>query len=166
MKEPLFRRRGFGKMPKAVFYIEGKQVQDVGLRIVLTEKILHAGFAKGGVFNLPDGRVEVVLEDADAEKITSFHKKVEENLVAWLESSAENKERLKRLIGNPGIRVSKIEFNDKILVLDVGLYSHSLELNQLSKGIDVYYDLMESLKEFRTAIAGLQGAVNGVQAKL
>ena len=51
---------------KALFYIEPKEehnkVQHIGVRLLITEKLIHAGFTKGGVFNLPDGRVEVVLE--------------------------------------------------------------------------------------------------------
>ncbi len=140
-------------MVKSVFYVEGKHVQDVGLRMVLTEKIIHAGFTKGGVFNLPDGRVEVVLESTDEEKITSFHKAVVENLIAWLESATADKERLKHLIGNPGISVSKLEFNEKLLVLDVGLFSHSLEFDQLLKGVDAYWELADALRGLKQVIA-------------
>lgn len=133
---------------RALFYIEPKEehnrVQHIGCRLILTEKMIHAGFTKGGVFNLPDGRVEVVLE-GDKTDIETFHQQVHENLVKWLEEKSTNKERLKSMIGNPGITVSGLEIKNSLMVLDIGLYSHSLEMGQLEKGVDVYYELKEAI---------------------
>jgi len=47
---------------KALFYITGENVQHVGCRLKVISSLIRAGFKKGGAFNLPDGRMEVVLE--------------------------------------------------------------------------------------------------------
>ncbi len=136
------------KEVKALFYIEPKternHAQGIGLRMLLTEKMIHAGFKKGGVINLPDRRVEVVLEGKQ-EDIEKFHNATREHLMQWLEASMTNKEKLMKMVGNPGIQISNLEFKEGILVLDIGLYSHSLELGQLHKGVDVYYMVTEAI---------------------
>ena len=140
---------------KALFYIEPKeahnQVQHIGCRLLIAEKLIHAGFTKGGAFNLPDGRVEVVLEGKKKD-IETFHAEIQADIVELLESRAQDKERLKRMIGNPGIRVSALEYKDNLRVLDIGLYSHSLEMAQLEKGVDVYYDLTDAIRKLTTLI--------------
>jgi acylphosphatase len=140
---------------KALFYIEPKEehnkVQHIGCRLLIAEKLIHAGFTKGGAFNLPDGRVEVVLE-GDRKDIELFHVEIQKHLVELLEERAHDKDKLKRMIGNPGITVSKLEFKDNLRVLDIGLYSHSLEMAQLEKGVDVYYDLTDAIKKLTTLI--------------
>jgi acylphosphatase len=140
---------------KALFYIEPKEehnrVQHIGCRLLIAEKLIHAGFTKGGAFNLPDGRVEVVLE-GEKKDIELFHAEIQRNIVELLVARAEDKERLKRMIGNPGIRVSQLEYKNNLRVLDIGLYSHSLEMAQLEKGVDVYYDLTDAIKKLTTLI--------------
>ncbi len=142
-------------MAKAYFEIVGNeengkviQVQHVGCRLTIVKQMIHKGFTKGGAFNLPTGEVRVVLED-DKEKIESFHKEVEDNLIEWL--TKENEE-LHKKIGNPGIEVKPIVYDEKILVLDIGLYGHSLTFDQIYKGVDVY-------KELITAISGLNKTI-------
>ncbi len=146
---------------QALFYIEPKtphnRVQHIGCRLVLTEKLIHAGFTRGGVFNLPDGRVEVLIEGSKRD-IETFYQEAKENLVRWLEEKTDNKERLKQMIGNPGITLSALEFKSGLLILDVGLFSHSLEMNQLEKGVDVYYTLMQAFRENSAAYQELMGA--------
>ena len=140
---------------KALFYIQPKEahnrVQNIGCRLLITEKLIHSGFKKGGVFNLPDGRVEVILE-GDKKDIELFYEDVKIHLVEWLNERTENKERLKKLIGNPGIRISELEFDESLRVLDIGLYSHSLEMGQLEKGVDVYYDLMVAINKLSSVL--------------
>lgn len=135
---------------RALFYIEPKEahnrVQHIGCRLLLTEKLIHAGFTKGGVFNLPDGRVEVVLEGNEKD-VNLFYRTVCTNLIKWLEEKAKNKKRLHQMIGNPGIVFSPLETKNSIRVLDIDLFSHSLEMNQLEKGVDVYYDLTDAIKQ-------------------
>lgn len=147
---------------QALFYIEPKtprnRVQHIGCRLVLTERLIHAGFTKGGVFNLPDGRVEVLME-GNRRDVETFYQEVKENLVRWLEEKTGNKERLKQMIGNPGISVSGLEFKSGLLILDVGLFSHSLEMNQLEKGVDVYYTLAQAIRENSGAYGELKGAL-------
>ncbi len=131
-------------MSKALFYIEGEKAQHVGLRLLLTNKIIHAGFTKGGVFNLPDGRVEVVLE-GDKEKIEAMHNETKDRLIDWLKERAKEKKELLHFT-NPAIkRVTDLEFNEDLLVLDVSLFSHSLTFDQIYKGIDVYKDLTKAI---------------------
>lgn len=150
---------------QALFYIEPKEahnrVQHIGCRLILTEKLIRAGFTKGGVFNLPDGRVEVLIE-GNKEDIETFYREVCENLVAWLEEKTDNKERLKQMIGNPGINFSQLEIKQSLRVLDIGLFSHSLELNQLEKGVDVYYNLTEAFKENSAAYGELKNTIEGL----
>jgi acylphosphatase len=140
---------------KALFYIEPKEehnrVQHIGCRLLIAEKLIHAGFTKGGAFNLPDGRVEVVLE-GERKDIELFHAEIQKHLVELLEERAHDKEKLKKMVGNPGIMVSKLEFKDNLRVLDIGLYSHSLEMAQLEKGVDIYYDLTDAIKKLTTLI--------------
>lgn len=140
---------------KALFYIEPKEehnrVQHIGCRLLITERLIHAGFTKGGAFNLPDGRVEVVLE-GEKRDIEVFYADIQKHLVEFLEQRAHDREKLKKMIGNPGIALSRLEYNDKIRVLDIGLYSHSLEMAQLEKGVDVYYDLTDAIRKLTTLI--------------
>ncbi|GBE56852.1 hypothetical protein BMS3Bbin16_01065 [archaeon BMS3Bbin16] len=143
-------------MVKALFYIEGKKisVQHIGCRLIVTNELIHRGFTKGGAFNMPDGRVEVVLE-GDKEKLIEAHKEVKENLHKWIINASEDREELKKKIGNPGIEVSELEFNDDLLVLDIGLFSHSLTFDQIYKGVDVYKELSKQSKELTRAIKNL-----------
>lgn len=140
---------------KALFYIEPKEehnrVQHIGCRLLITEKLIHAGFTKGGVFNLPDGRVEVVLE-GNKNDIELFYEGIKKDIVKLLEARTQDKDRLKQMIGNPGITLSPLEYKDNLRILDISLYSHSLEMAQLEKGVDVYYDLTDAIKKLTTLI--------------
>ena len=49
-------------MAKAVFYLKGSKAQFEGNRLMLTSKLIEHHFEKGAVFNLPDGRVEIIIE--------------------------------------------------------------------------------------------------------
>ncbi len=133
-------------MPKALFYIEGKNVQHIGCRLIVTKQLIHTGLTKGGAFNLPDGRVEIVLEGSE-DQLKNAHNYIKDNLIEWIKQSANEREELKRLIGNPkpDVKISELEFNDSLLVLDIGLFSHSLTFDQIYKGIDVYKDLTKSI---------------------
>lgn len=140
---------------KALFYIEPKEehnrVQHIGCRLLIAEKLIHAGFTKGGAFNLPDGRVEVVLE-GDRKDIETFYIDIKKHIIELLEARTQDKDRLKEMIGNPGITLSPLEYKDNLRILDIGLYSHSLEMSQLEKGVDVYYDLTRAIKKLTTLI--------------
>ena len=158
-------------MAKALFYIEGEKVQHIDCRLIVTRELIHAGFTKGGSFNLPDGRVEVVLE-GDEEDIRAIHENVRKNLVNWLERSFGDKEILKRQIGNPRpyITVTDLEFNERLLVLDIGLFSHSLTFDQIYKGVDVYEELVKAIRglgteELARAIRSLNATLESEQEK-
>ena len=136
---------------KAIFYVTGKEVQHVGCRLTITSALIHAGFQKGGAFNLPDGRVEVVLE-GEEEQIKKVHKEISENPVHWLIRDADDREAPVKKIGNPGIKVTPLEYNDDILVLDIGLFSHSLTFDQIYKGVNVYKDLTDAIKQLNKTL--------------
>lgn len=145
MAEPTKNER----MEKAYFFISGKNVQHVGCRLVVTKELIHANFKKGGAFNMPDGRVEVVLEGT-REQIGAMRNNIAENLEGWLEVHTDGKDYLTKKmfkeIQNPGITVSEPEFDKDLLVLDIGLFSHALTFDQIYKGFDVYKDLKDAIK--------------------
>ena len=134
-------------MTKALFYIEGKTVpvQHEGVRLIITKNLIHMGFTKGGAFNLPDGRVEVVLE-GEKQKLIEAHKEVKENLLQWMLQASNDREKLKEKIWNPGVKVSDLEYNENLLVLDIGLFAHSLTFDQIYKGVSVYKDLAMAIE--------------------
>ena len=140
---------------KALFYITGEKVQHVGCRLKITSTLIHAGFKKGGAFNLPDGRVEVILE-GDKEDIERVHGEISEHLIEWLKKDADDVDKLVKQIGNPGIKVTELEFNDDILVLDIGLFSHSLTFDQIYKGVDVYMGPAEAIKELNETLKDMK----------
>ncbi len=144
---------------RARFFIEPKEehnrVQHIGCRLAITEQMLHAGFTRGMVFNLQDGTVEVALEGKQKD-IEAFHASVSAHLVSWLERRATDKEYLRKMIGNPGIAFSTIEYKPNLRVLDIGLFSHSLEMDQLGKGVDVYYDLIDVIKDLKSGLGAAE----------
>ncbi|MFQ5888264.1 MAG: acylphosphatase, partial [Candidatus Hydrothermarchaeales archaeon] len=103
--------------------------------------LIEFGFEKGAVFNLPDGRVEVLL-GGPKEKIKEFHNIVLENFIHWAKAKAKDHEALKKQIGNPGIRFSELDFNEDLLVHKLATYGHSLTFDQIYKGVDIYKNLV------------------------
>ena len=146
-------------MVKALFYVEGEKapVQHEGCRMIITTQLINEGITKVGAFNLPDGRVEVVFE-GDEEKLIAIHKEIKDNLYAWMKAKAADAEALRKRIGNPGVIVSDLEFNDNLLVLDIGLFSHSLTFDQIYKGVSVY-------KELAVALTGLNETIKTFKEK-
>ncbi|MBI5060915.1 MAG: hypothetical protein HZB67_01230 [Candidatus Aenigmarchaeota archaeon] len=134
-------------MVKALFYIKSEKtpVQHEGCRMIVTTFLIHKGFTKGGAFNMPDSRVEVVLE-GDKERLIAIHKEIKDNLYEWMKRASGNAEKLRKRLGNPGVVVSDLEFDEDLLVLDIGLFSHSLTFDQIYKGVSVYKDLSEAIK--------------------
>lgn len=137
---------------KALFYITGEKVQHIGCRLVVTRELIYRDFKKGGAFNLPDGRVEVVLGDKDKDKIVETHRYLKENLVSLLKRDSGDREKLGKLIGNPGIKVTNLEFNEDILVLDIGLFSHALTFDQVYKGVDVYDKVARAIEKLNKTL--------------
>jgi len=137
---------------KALFYISGRQAQHIGCRLTVTTEMIHAGFLRGGAFNLPDGRVEVVLEGR-RQDIESFHARMDGGgLAELIIQRANDQKAVRKLIGNPGLIVNPLEYRDDIIVLDIGLFSHSLTFDQIYKGVDVYRDLTAAIKDLRQEI--------------
>ncbi len=100
---------------------------------------------------MPDGRVEVVLE-GEKEKLVAVHKEIKENLYKWIIEASDNKEEMAGKIGNPGVKVSELEFDNDLLVLDIGLFSHSLAFDQIYKGVDVYKELTKAIKNLNETL--------------
>jgi len=71
-----------------------------------------------------------------------------------LEESARDVEEIKNMIGNPhpNITVTELTFDDNLVVLDIGLFSHSLTFDQIYKGVDVYKELTKALVDLRDAL--------------
>jgi acylphosphatase len=136
---------------KALFYITGKQAQHVGCRLKVTTALIQFDFKKGGAFNLPDGRVEVVLEGEQA-NIERAHKEISDNLIEWLKKDSDDVEALVKKIGNPGVKVSPLEYRDDITVLDIGLFSHSLTFDQIYKGVNVYAGLTSAIDKLNVTL--------------
>lgn len=138
-------------MAKAVFYLSGEKAQHEGNRLLMTSKMIEHRFEKGAAFNLPDGRVEILLEDSQ-EKIERFHEMAKNDFVSWVETKLVNQEAIKKQIGNPGINFSELDFNDDLLVHKLEIFSHSLTFDQIYKGVDVYTDLTQAIKDLRDTL--------------
>lgn len=65
-----------------------------------------------------------------------------------------DKEEFKRRMGNPhpSLTVTDLEFKEDLLVLDVGLFSHSLTFDQIYKGVDVYKELIGAIKNLNETL--------------
>ncbi|MFQ5974789.1 MAG: acylphosphatase [Candidatus Hydrothermarchaeales archaeon] len=122
-------------MTKARFYIKDK-VQDVGYRSFVMQKILESPLKKGIAKNLPDDRVEVLLDG---------NKKDIERLVDAL------KKEKPELAENP--TMSEIDYKVEITVPEVMRASQSLVLEQFGKGIVVLDAMPERIaKELKKVL--------------
>ncbi|MBL7160588.1 MAG: acylphosphatase [Candidatus Aenigmarchaeota archaeon] len=135
-------------MSKVVFYLSGTKAQHEGNRLLLASKMIEFGFEKGAVFNLPDGRVEVLLE-GERERIEKFHTTAKNDFTSWVMAKTEEHNAVKEQIGNPGIMFSDLDFNDDLLVHKLEIYGHSLTFDQIHKGVDVYKELTQAIRELR-----------------
>jgi len=143
---------------KALFYIEPKaeknRVQHIGCRIVILQELIKRNFKHGNVFNLDDGRVEVLVQGSSID-IGLFHSYVRDNLYDLLlasKNTEDGKKLVRDAIGNPGFNVTDIELKPQLMVHNLALASHSLELNQFEKGIDVYSELIAVMKRIEEKI--------------
>ncbi len=141
-------------MAKAVFYLSGPKVQHEGNRLLMASKMIEHGFEKGAVFNLPDGRVEVLL-GGPKEKIEEFHNIAKNDFIEWVKPKAVDHEDVKKQIGNPGIRFSELDFDDDLFVHELEIYGHSLTFDQIYKGVDVYKELIQAIKDVRKDVSEL-----------
>ena len=128
-------------MTKAVFYLSGSKAQHEGNRLLMASKMIEHGFEKGAVFNLPDGRVEVLIEGS-RDRIETFHSLAKEDFTAWVKSKATDHETVEKQIGNPGIKFSDLDYDEDLLIHKLEIYGHSLTFDQIYKGVDVYKNLI------------------------
>ena len=103
------------------------------------------------VFNLPDGTVEVALESSKKD-IDAFYNDLKKNLITWLKEKSKNPKYLEKMVGNPGINFTDLEYKPTLRILSLDLFSHSLEMDQLNKGVDIYYELTKAIKDLRDTL--------------
>ena len=113
-------------MAKARFYIQN-HVQEVGYRLFIIQRILDSDL-EGTARNLPDGRVEVLLK-GEKEHIEDFVNNL--------------KKEKPELAKNPTL--SKIEYNDSLIIPEVMRTSQGLMVEQLGKGVPLLVDMNEKL---------------------
>lgn len=142
-------------MAKAVFYLSGANAQHEGNRLLMSSKMIEHGFEKGAAFNLPDGRVEILLE-GPADKIKEFHRIAKRDFLVWVKTKVMNRKTMEKQIGNPGIKFSELDFDNDLLVHKLEIYGHSLTFDQIYKGVDVYKDLTQAIKDLRKTMKKLQ----------
>ncbi len=112
----------------------------------MTSKMIEFGFEKGAVFNLPDGRVEVLIEGGK-DKVEEFYKTAKRDFIAWVNVKAKDHGAIKEQIGNPGIRFSALDINNDLLVHTLEIYGHSLTFDQIHKGVNVYKQLNTTINK-------------------
>ena len=152
-------------MTKAVFYLSGPKAHHEGNRLLMASKMIEHGFEKGAVFNLPDGRVEVLLE-GPKEKIQDFHRTSKRDFTAWVKAKVKDHKEVKKQIGNPGIRFSDLDLNNDLLVHKLEIYGHSLSFDQIYKGVDVYKDLRDQMRENSRVYEELVHAIRELRQEL
>ena len=133
-------------MAKAVFYLSGAKAQHEGNRLLLSSKMIEFGFEKGSVYNLPGGRVQVLLE-GHRDKIEEFYKITKRDFFDWVKAKAKDDKAVKEQIGNPGIRFTELDFDEDLLVHRLEVYGHSLTFDQIYKGVDVFKELNKTNKK-------------------
>ena len=121
---------------KGFFLIKAKEkkiIQDKGIRAFVLEKILESSLEKGSAINLPDGKtVEVRLQGK---------KKSIENFIENL------KKELIQKLGNPTVLFSEFHENE-LEIPSLVRSSQALVVGQLSKGIQVNLQILNSFDKF------------------
>lgn len=133
-------------MAKAVFYLTGPKAHHEGNRLLIASKMIEYGFEKGAAYNIPGGRVEVLLEGPKG-KIEDFYKTAKRDFEVWVKSKAKDHSEVKEQIGNPGIKFTDLDFDDDLLVHKLEIYGHSLTFDQIYNGVDVYKELKNEIKQ-------------------
>lgn len=133
-----------GHMVKAVSYLTGPKAQHEGNRLLMASKMIEFGFEKGAAYNLPGGRVEVLLE-GPKEKIIDFYNMAKRDFESWVKAKAKDGKAVKEQFGNPGVRFTSLDFDEDLLVHRLEIYGHSLTFDQIYKGVDVYKDLKTAI---------------------
>ncbi len=134
-------------MAKVCVYISDK-LQDMGYRPFIIQKILDSDL-EGTARNLPDGRIEVLLEGK---------KKSIQKFVEML------KKEKPELAENPA--VSEIEFNQNITVPKVMRVSQAMVLEQISKGVGVLADTKNSLTDIKNSFIDTKNSLNNINSTL
>ncbi|MDI6860031.1 MAG: acylphosphatase [Methanocellales archaeon] len=134
-------------MTKARFYISDK-VQEVGYRPLIMEKILNSDL-EGTAKNLPDGRVEVLLE-GEKEKIEAFFEEIKKEKPEHAE--------------NPTF--SKLTFDETLFVPKAMRSSQALMLGQLGKGVDVLIMVGDDIKSMGDDIKNMDEAIRDMSADI
>ena len=145
-------------MEKASFEIigsENSRLADEGIRLTLTDKMIREGIVYASVENIGSKRLIIKLGGSSRDELEGFRKLIEDNFESWMSEGRMGGERLKRILGNPGLTYTENVYDDELFVLPVGLHSHGLQCEQLRKGVDVFEDIAETNKGLRDANQGL-----------
>lgn len=136
-------------MVKARFYISNKlAVQDVGLRVIAVSTMMEMQFKNGTAINLPDGRVEVLVEGKE-EKIKKLQNKILERLKLQLKELGYEEQMQETK--NP--TCSEITFGIDEDIPKLMESSQQLVLDQIGKGV-IYLRKLETLpKDIADALA-------------
>lgn len=146
-------------MAKARFFIKNS-VQEVGYRVSVMERLLETNL-KGGVINMQDGRVKVLVEGEKGE------------ILKFVERLKEAKPELAK---NP--KMTAPEFDAGLTVPDEIRLSHSLQMNQFGKAV-VYLAKMDNKMDLLVngnkkldkldKLGGMEkrlGKLDGIESKL
>lgn len=117
-------------MQRVRFFVSN-HVQDVGCRGFIISEMMFAGFERGNVINLSDGRVEVRIE-GEENKIKEFFEELKKKLIAKY--------------GNPVVRVSEMEDSPHLEPQDLMKTSQAHLLAQFDKGVGVMKSMEKHLE--------------------
>lgn len=130
------------------FEIIGSNLQDEGVRLSLTNRMIRMGVKWGSVENVGSKKLLVRLGGDSKGEIKKFHRVIKDNFERWLKEDIEEKQRLRKRIANPGITVTAITLDSDLFILPINLHSHALQCQQLRKGIDVFEEISITFNEF------------------
>jgi len=120
-------------MAKARFYIKDK-AQDVGYRAFILVNIFNFGL-NGAPRNLPDGRVEVIVE-GERVNIEALHETLKKEKPEIIEKSS----------------ITELEFNEDLIVPERMEAVHAFTLEQLSRGITFIIRMDERMEKGLTEL--------------
>ena len=151
---------------KGVFLVKSVEkdiVQNKGVRAFILERILNdPEIKKGNATNLGDGRTVEVSLEGNPRAVRKFIERLK------IEITNE--------FGNPAITFTEFEENEYIEIPSLHRSSQALVLNQLQKGINVQFKILESqskllesqskLIESQTKMADSQAKIQGSQSEI
>ena len=131
-------------MARGRFYIEGKKIKAIDPIAPIAQHLKSWGIGKASIFRLPDDRIEVILQ-GEKGHIENAHKLVSQEYYHWLEERYGSYETVKSLIGNPGVKVSSIEYSSLFPAFDPTYFTGGLSyLRFYDRVVKRLFDFMAS----------------------